>query len=229
MSAPPAPGHAPAPVAVILAAGRGRRLGGLTKPLFELDGEPLVRHVARACLGAGAREVVVVVGSHAPQVAAALVGLEPAVRAVIAPRADDGPVWSLRAGLQALHTLDSNEPWVVVGLADQPLVQTRHVAALLARAATASPVQSMVVPCRGPSQPGNPVALRAALARRWRDDPTAPAGAAWRDATPDGVCWWHDEDTAWFADVDTERDLAQFRQATGRTLGPPAPREEDPR
>lgn len=228
MTGEPVPEGGPAFVAVVLAAGRARRLGGRCKPLFTLDGEPLVRRMARECRRAGAREVVVVTGPHAPGVAAAIAGLDPAVRAVVTPRADDGPLWSLRAGLAALDTLDAGDPWVVVGLADQPLVEASHLGALLGHATTATPQQAMVVPCRGPSQPGNPVALRAALARVWRDDPSTPAGAAWRDATPDGVCWWITHEAAFHTDVDTDADLAQFEQTTGRRLAPPVPREENP-
>jgi NDP-sugar pyrophosphorylase family protein len=52
--------------AVVLAAGRGSRLGSLTestpKPLIEVGGESLISHVLKAIRGAGIYEVVVVTG-----------------------------------------------------------------------------------------------------------------------------------------------------------------------
>ena len=54
------------PVILLLAAGEGRRYGGI-KQLADIQGEPMVRRAARAALGHGV-PVVVVLGAHAEQV-----------------------------------------------------------------------------------------------------------------------------------------------------------------
>jgi len=60
-------------VAVVLAAGKGTRMGSeLPKVLHPLLGEPLVVHAIRAARAAGAAQVVVVVGHGAAQVQATL-------------------------------------------------------------------------------------------------------------------------------------------------------------
>lgn len=48
--------------AVLLAAGEGRRMGGVAKPLIRLQGVPLISRQLVALSGAGVDEVVVVTG-----------------------------------------------------------------------------------------------------------------------------------------------------------------------
>jgi choline kinase len=48
--------------AVLLAAGEGRRMGGVAKPLIRLQGVPLISRHLIALSGAGIDEVVVVTG-----------------------------------------------------------------------------------------------------------------------------------------------------------------------
>jgi bifunctional UDP-N-acetylglucosamine pyrophosphorylase / glucosamine-1-phosphate N-acetyltransferase len=61
------------PVAIILAAGQGKRMKSeKAKVLHEVCGQPMIRYVVDAARGAGARTIVVVVGYAADQVRAYL-------------------------------------------------------------------------------------------------------------------------------------------------------------
>jgi bifunctional UDP-N-acetylglucosamine pyrophosphorylase/glucosamine-1-phosphate N-acetyltransferase len=61
------------PVAIILAAGHGKRMKSeRAKVLHEVCGRPMIRYVVEAARGAGARSIVVVVGYAADQVRACL-------------------------------------------------------------------------------------------------------------------------------------------------------------
>ena len=61
------------PVAMILAAGHGKRMKSETaKVLHEVCGRPMIRYVVDAAREAGAKKIVVVVGYGADQVRAAL-------------------------------------------------------------------------------------------------------------------------------------------------------------
>ena len=54
--------------AVVLAAGRGSRLGNRAKALIELVGIPLIRRQLIALSGAGVDQLVVVLGHYASQI-----------------------------------------------------------------------------------------------------------------------------------------------------------------
>lgn len=94
----PEPGAAPRVTGVVLAAGLSKRFGArLPKQLHEIDGEPLVRRVARAALGSKLERVVVVTGHRAAEVGAAIADL--AVEVVVNPDFARGQSTSVRAGL----------------------------------------------------------------------------------------------------------------------------------
>ena len=76
---------------VILAAGRGRRMGGLgeayPKTLLPVGDRSIIGHHIRLLVQLGIRDVIVVVGHHADQVAAALErDADPAARIRLAPQ-----------------------------------------------------------------------------------------------------------------------------------------------
>jgi molybdenum cofactor cytidylyltransferase len=133
-------------VALVLAAGGGRRFGPGTKQLAELDGRPLVAHAVDTAWRAGVDRVLVVVGHDADAVAAGArhgVG-DRDIEVVVNPDHASGQASSLAAGVGALLGSAVVPKAVVVLLADQPAVAAETVravgAAVLAgaRAARAS-------------------------------------------------------------------------------------------
>ncbi len=114
-------------VALLLAAGGGRRLGGRPKALLSHRGRPLVEHAARVLREGGCARIHVVLGARSDEVRA---------------RADltdctlvDNPDWeqgmgtSLRAGLESLA--GSGAPAALVSLVDQPGIGPEAVARVL--------------------------------------------------------------------------------------------------
>jgi 2-C-methyl-D-erythritol 4-phosphate cytidylyltransferase/2-C-methyl-D-erythritol 2,4-cyclodiphosphate synthase len=114
--------------AVIVAAGSGQRAGpGAAKQWRGLRGKPVARWSLEALLAAGARRVVVVVAPGDEAVAAeAFAGLE-GWRLVEGGATRDR---SVMAGLEALDA--APEEIVLVHDAARPLVEERHIAALVA-------------------------------------------------------------------------------------------------
>lgn len=135
--------------AVVLAAGQGKRFGGL-KQVLSWRGVPLVAHVVDQALACPAIDrVAVTVGAGAEQVAAALTGRRGQVVAV--PDWAAGQSRSVQAGLKAVQEGLSA---VLFLLADQPGVSPDLISALIRRhRETLAPV---VAP-RHAGQRGNPV------------------------------------------------------------------------
>ena len=136
--------------AILLAAGQSRRMGGPNKLLAELDGIPMVAHVARRLLASRAHPIVAVLGNQAELVDAALGKLP--VERVRNPEFADGLSASLKRGIAALRPdLDG----ALVCLGDMPLIAGRHIDRLIA---AFNPLEgrAIIVPTRRGKR-GNPV------------------------------------------------------------------------
>lgn len=220
--------------AVLLAAGAGARLGGRPKALLELGGVPLVMRQLIALSGAGVDEVVVVLGHHAAAIEAAIAQLPISIvrnPACVSPRPpgaaaggpDQGQASSVRIGLQALSPrLDA----VIVALADQPLIDSHDIVALIGAFKKRGDA-SMVVPrVRVEGQvdalPGNPVIFDAALREQWLAGDADAACRKWRLAHPERVRWFDTDNRRYRLDIDTPQDLERFFALTGHALQWPA-------
>ncbi len=148
-------------VAVVLAAGEGRRFGG-TKQLARLGGRPLVAHVVAAARDGGADEVVLVVGHEARRVAQAASEEHP-IHVVTTPQVAAGQAASLLAGIAAATDLDAGV--VVVLLADQPEVGADTVRAVTAAVRAGAPVARV----RYDDGSGHPVAFARRVLPRLAD------------------------------------------------------------
>jgi len=151
--------------AVVLAAGRGRRMGG-AKQLLPLDGRALILHVVEHVLASTADEVVVVLGHEAAAVRSVLVDCGASVpgdplRSVFNPDYASGLASSLRAGLAAV---DARADAAVVLLGDQPDVMAADIDAVVGayRAAGGVAIRALYTGTR-PATPGHPVLLDRCL------------------------------------------------------------------
>jgi molybdenum cofactor cytidylyltransferase len=139
---------------LVLAAGEGRRFGG-AKQLAPYRGRPLLEHALSAMAAAsGLSDRVVVLGARAGDILAA-VDLHGA-RPVIATDWADGQAASLRAGVAALaDTVDA----IVITLGDQPEIDPRAIAAVIAARDTGTDA----IRATYSGRPGHPVLLERSL------------------------------------------------------------------
>ncbi|MEO7325524.1 MAG: nucleotidyltransferase family protein [Dokdonella sp.] len=110
--------------AILLAAGASTRLGR-AKQLIEMDGEPLLRRVARAMLASAPFELIVVLGHEAARMRDVVADLP--LRCVVATDHAQGMSASLRAGVAEL---DMRCEGALIALTDQPALDTTHLLAL---------------------------------------------------------------------------------------------------
>ncbi|HFE45975.1 MAG TPA: hypothetical protein ENJ18_10880 [Nannocystis exedens] len=124
------------PVAIVLAAGKGTRMGSdLAKVLHNVADEPMVVFPIRSALAAGVGDVVVVIGHQAARVQAAVAEAFPNVR-FAEQRQQRGTGHAVLCALEAI-TGDSRQVLILSG--DVPMLREQTVRELLA-AATASSV-----------------------------------------------------------------------------------------
>jgi molybdenum cofactor cytidylyltransferase len=111
---------------ILLAAGTSSRMGR-NKLLFELEGESLVRRMARRALEGGVDPLIVVLGHEAERTGRELEGLP--YRTVLNPDYEQGITSSLQAGVAAVP---AEAEAAVVMLSDMPHVTAEMIAGLIA-------------------------------------------------------------------------------------------------
>lgn len=190
--------------ALVLAAGRSQRAGGVNKLLSELHGLPVLLHAITAARDANVSEVVVVTGHEADAVRA--VADRAGVRCVHNPAYAAGLSTSLCAGIAALA---SDATGVLVCLGDMPFVSAADLDALV-DAFEASGCRDVCVPVSKSGQRGNPVLWPArtfSALRGLSGDAGARALLANEAATTRRVPMRGD---AVLQDIDTLADLARL-------------------
>ena len=204
--------------ALLLAAGRGERLGGQSKALLRIDGEPLVRRQVRLLMAAGLQEVVVVVGARAAQAREALAGLDVAV--IDNPDHRAGQASSVMAGLAAVPV--SPLP-LLIALVDQPLLDAADLRAVLDAYAARGPARAVVPEFDG--RRGNPVVVARAVVDAVLAGRPRAALRGWLDAHPGEVRRWSAPSDHFTVDLDTPADIGVLSQRTGWRIDPPLPEE----
>ena len=201
--------------AVLLAAGAGRRMGGVAKPLIRLQGVPLITRHLVALSGAGVDEVVVVTG-YARALVEHHVRNFPVTLAHNQAHAD-GQQGSVHVGLAAL---DDSFDAIIVMLADQPLIGAGDLTELIG-AFKKRPAGHVVVPVVQ-GQRGNPIVLdRVAHAQILGSD-TNLGCRHLIERQPELVHVYETANARFVTDLDTVEDMRELAQRTGWRLDLPS-------
>jgi len=201
--------------AVLLAAGEGKRMGGLSKPLIRLQGVPLISRHLIALSAAGIDEVVVVTGF-------AREAVEEHVRRFIVTLAHneryaEGQDGSVRVGLSALSG-DFDAVFVI--LADQPLIGGGDLTELIG-AFKRRKSGHIVVPVVNGAR-GNPILLDAVAQARILAGDAKTGCRRLIDRNPGLIAAHETANTRFVTDLDTIEDVETLSKNTGWKLELPA-------
>jgi molybdenum cofactor cytidylyltransferase len=202
--------------AVLLAAGEGRRMNGIAKAAIEMQGVPLIKRALFGLSGAGVDEVVVVLG-HQADLLEKMVQDFP-VTIVRNPNYASGQMSSVQLGLENLTgTFDA----VLICLADQPLLNTQDLTALIGAFKKRSS-GSIVIP-RVHGQRGNPIIFD------WQVRNEILAGQKnlgcrnYIDKNPELVSPFDTDNDHYVVDLDTPEDVEKLQKRLGLILKVPEP------
>lgn len=122
------PDNTAPPQAIILAAGKGTRMGGdRAKVLYEVADEPMVRWVVKACLDAGVERCIVVIGYQGEKVCEALSDVPQCT--FVHQTEQLGTGHAARMAEPFFEPDDSRDVFILAG--DGPLIRPATLAALL--------------------------------------------------------------------------------------------------
>jgi molybdenum cofactor cytidylyltransferase len=201
--------------AVLLAAGEGRRMGGVAKPLIRLQGVPLINRQLVALSGAGVDEVVVVTG-HARK------AIEEQVRPFSVTLAHNeaharGQDSSVRVGLAALSgPFDA----VLIVPSDQPLIAAGDLTELIG-AFKKRPAGHVVVPVVDGHR-GNPILLDEEARMQILASGASLGCRHLLERQPELVHAHETANARFISDLDTVEDVQALAQRTGWRLEFPA-------
>ena len=197
--------------AVLLAAGEGRRMGGVAKPLIRLQGVPLVTRQLVALSGAGVDEVVVVTGHGRDAVEAQVQSFS--VTLVHNEAHADGQQTSVRAGLAALN---GSFDGVFVVPSDQPLIGAGDLIELIS-AFKKRRAGHVVVPVVD-GQRGNPILLDEIAHAQILASGTNLGCRHLIERQPELVHVYETNNTRFVTDLDTLEDVQALARRTGWKL-----------
>jgi molybdenum cofactor cytidylyltransferase len=209
--------------AVLLAAGAGRRLGGLAKALVRIEGVSLAQRQLLALSTAGVDQIVMVSGFEHQAVEAEARALRTrGVATTLAYNAGyaTGLTGSVRLGLAALGP---GFDGILMALVDQPLIEAADLAALIA-AFESRPAGHALVPQVDGAR-GNPVMLDESIRARVLASASELGVRELLDREPALVHVWQTGNARFVTDLDTPEDLQRLASLTGWRIELPHPAE----
>lgn len=212
-------------VAVVLAAGTASRMGGRPKCLLQREGQSLLVRLLNSLSQAGLDHTLLVLGEYAPAIQAHLASVShQPMQTVLNPHPTQGQNSSLHLGLAKAQSLQPD--WVMVCLADQPLITPQDLKDLIAAVKHAPSHIEMLQPTvKG--QPGNPVmlsqrvvnellGLNHAMGPETSDE--LPGGKEWRRQNPEHFLAWPTDNPHYTVDMDSPHDLLALQTRFGIQL-----------
>lgn len=199
---------APAPIAaIILAAGKGVRLGGRAKASLQIGGRSMLERLGTALRDAGVGDVSVVIGPYREQLLP--LAQRCGIRVVAHALADSSLVESQRLAIDAhLHHCAGAD--LLLTVADLPLLAAGHVRSVLEAWHQRPPAIHASMPVVDGVR-GHPVALSWHAVQQVSGMARDLGVRDWLAANPDSIQPLHVNEPAYVSDLDTYADLEALR------------------
>ncbi|OGA76531.1 NTP transferase domain-containing protein [Hydrogenophaga sp.] len=213
------PVHPGVPVAAtLLAAGLGRRLGGVPKPALLIDGESLFERLVRALRQSGIEAISVVIGPYADTLLAL------ARRCDVQAIRHSGPADELVASQRlAVHEHLRQQPGadLMLLVADLPLLAADDIRPLLRAWAQRTAHAQAQVPVVGGVR-GHPVLLSWQAVQAVAGQSLPQGVREWMQGSIDATQMLTSDRDAYVTDLDTPDDLQALRsRLAGASIGWP--------
>lgn len=198
-----------APAAVLLAAGLGRRLGGVPKSALHIDGRSLFERLVDALRGAGIEDIGAVIGPYADVLLP--LAQRCGVRVIRQPVLDAPLATSQRLAVQ--DHLRHHPPGraLLLLVADLPLLAREDLVPLLQAWAQRSPGVEARMPVVGGVR-GHPVCLSWVAVQAVAERPAGQGVRDWLAVAGDAVQPVVTDREAHVTDLDTPADLEALRR-----------------
>jgi molybdenum cofactor cytidylyltransferase/nicotine blue oxidoreductase len=194
---------------LLLAAGKGSRLGLTPKALLQKDGQSLLSHFCQAISTFVPTEFLVVTGFYADAIESELAQLKKdhdiPIKTMHNPNPERGQTSSVRLGLESLK---SDYDVLLVALCDQPLVGTTEINTLLKQFEQRDQQKEIMLPMVGEHR-GNPVVFSRQVIADILAIPKMVC-RPFMDQHPELVQIFATNNPAYISDADTEADLSTF-------------------
>lgn len=197
------------PAAVLLAAGLGRRLGGVPKSVLHIDGRSLFERLVGALRGAGIDDIGAVIGPYADVLLP--LAQRCGVRVIRSPVVDAPLAASQRLAVQdhLRHHLPGRALLLLV--ADLPLLAREDLVPLLQAWAQRAPGVQARMPVVGGVR-GHPVCLSWAAVQAVAEQPPGQGVRDWLAQAGGAVQAIVTDREAHITDLDTPADLEALRR-----------------
>ncbi len=195
------------PAATLLAAGLGRRLGGVPKSALLIGGQSIFERLLAALRQAGIEHISAVIGPYADTLLP--LAQRGGVR-VVEQAVPEAPLVASQRLAVHHHLLHRPGRDLMLLVADLPLLDGEHIAPLLqAWARRPAGVQAQVPVVHGVR--GHPVLLSWAAVQAVAAQPPAHGVRDWLQGAGEAVQTLPTDDDAHTTDLDTPEDLAALR------------------
>jgi molybdate transport system ATP-binding protein len=208
--------------AVLLLAGQGSRLGNLPKCLMKIDNKSLLERHIDSLKSFVTTPIIAVSGYYEQMIREQCI--TDGIQWVHNSQPELGQGHSVRLGLEALYEAHKNLDVILMMLGDQPFIDSADVRQLIENFKLANSTKFLVPFVDG--KRGNPVLMSGQALQEVIESSPDMTVRAYMDLYPSEVTKWDSSNDHFIFDIDTQEDINDFQNKTGKVIELPKMQRE---